>query len=48
MVIGPGTTFVALEDHDHVAAFTDVSEVATIVRPFLSANSTSTVDATTP
>lgn len=34
---GPGTAFVALPDHDHVAAFTDAPAVAAIVRPFLNA-----------
>jgi pimeloyl-ACP methyl ester carboxylesterase len=37
IVVGPGTSFVALSEHDHAAAFRDASEVAALVRPFLSA-----------
>jgi pimeloyl-ACP methyl ester carboxylesterase len=48
MVVGPQTTFVALADHDHAAAFRDVPEVAGLVRQFLSACDDPTSHATTP
>ena len=37
IVVGPGTSFVALAEHDHAATFRDASEVAALVRPFLRA-----------
>jgi pimeloyl-ACP methyl ester carboxylesterase len=48
MVVGPGTTFVALAEHDHAAAFRDVPEVAAIVRPFLSTCSDPSLPARKP
>jgi pimeloyl-ACP methyl ester carboxylesterase len=37
MVVGSGTSFVAVTEHDHSQTFVDVPRIASIVRPFLSA-----------
>ena len=48
IVVGPGTTFVALADHDHSTAFRDAPAVAAFVRPFINACNDPTSQAETP